>query len=299
MPCASPAVRRSRVSRVAERAGTAADALAAAEAELRRGGVAEPRREAARLAEAAWQLEPGGARLAPARVLDDHSVARLEAMALRRAAGEPLAYVTGVIGFRRLTLGIDRRALIPRPETERLVELALERVDTGVAADVGTGSGALALALAEEGRFDRVLGTDLSPEALNLARENGRRTGLTVEWREGALLAPLAGERLDLLVSNPPYLTDAEYAALDPSVRAWEPALALPSGADGLAVTRRLLDEGRAVVRPGGWIALEVDCQRAAEVARLAAAFGWTEPAVHQDLYDRARVVLARRSASS
>lgn len=282
-----------------ESGARAADALTAVEATLREAGVPDARREASRLAEAAWGLAPGGARLAPDRRVAPAAVGRLDELARRRAAGEPLAYVVGAIGFRRLTLGIDRRALIPRPETELLVELALDRVQGGTVADVGTGSGAVALALADEGRFDRVLGTDLSEAALALARENGGRTGLRVEWRLGDLLAPLEGEALDLLVANPPYLTAAEYAALDPAVRDWEPALALASGADGMDATRRILDGGRSVVRRGGWVALEVDCQRAADVARLAAGFGWTDAAVYPDLYGRARTVLARRSEAS
>jgi len=270
----------------------AADRLAAA-------GVSEARREAARLAETAWGIAAGQARLQARRGLPDGGLARLDALVDRRVAGEPLAYVTGAAGFRRLTLASDARALIPRPETEGLVDLVLERMPAGVAADVCTGSGCIALALAQEGRYGRVIGTDCSADALSLARENGASTGLTVEWREGDLLTPLAGERLDVLVANPPYLTAAEYAALDGSVADWEPAIALRSGDDGLAATRRLLAEGLALMKPGGWLALEVDVERAAAVASLAAGFGWTEPAVCKDLFGRARYVLARRSETS
>jgi release factor glutamine methyltransferase len=170
---------------------------------------------------------------------------------------------------------------------------------SGVVADVCTGSGCIALALAQEGRYDRVIGVDSSVEALTLARENAERTGLRVDWRQGDLSEPLEGERLDVLVANPPYLTRAEYDALGPEVRAWEPRVALESGEDGLGATRRLLVGGRGVVKPGGWIALEVDCDRAAAVARLAAGSGWIAPAVYRDLYDRARYVLARRSETS
>jgi release factor glutamine methyltransferase len=274
-------------------------ALDTAADRLRRAGVPEARREAARLAEAAWDLEPGQARVNPESALGSPDTARLAAMVERRAQGEPLAHVIGATGFRRLALMADGRALIPRPETEGLVELVLERRPTGVVADVCTGSGCIALALAQEGRYDRVIGVDASQAALEQARENGVRTGVEVEWRLGDLTAPLAGERLDVLVANPPYLTRAEYASLDPAVRAWEPAMALESGTDGLDATRRLLVDGLDVVKPGGWIALEVDCERAAEVARLAAESGWVEPVVYRDLYDRARCVLARRSETS
>lgn len=278
---------------------TARDILAEAERLLRHSGIGEARREVSRLAEAAWGLAPGQARLRLERFLGDEEGGALLRLARRRATGEPLAYVTGTIGFRHLVLGADRRALIPRPETEGLVELVLARVRTGVVADVCTGSGCVALALAAEGAFDRVIGTDADSGALALAGENAVRTGLSVAWRQGDFLTPLAGERLDALVANPPYLTESEFSALDPAVSAWEPALALVSGPDGLEATRRILEAGRGIVKVGGWIALEVDCQRAEAVVRLAAGSGWLEPSVHQDPYDRDRYVLARRSETS
>jgi release factor glutamine methyltransferase len=221
---------------------------------------------------------------------------RFGAAVARRAAGEPLAFVTGRAGFRRLVLACDRRALIPRPETELLVELALERVQHGRAVDVGTGTGCIALSLAAEGRVGEVVAIDRSADALALAAENRRRSGLRVSLVRGDLASALGPGSADLVVSNPPYLTEAEWAALDPSVRDWEPRLALPSGADGLAATGALLEDARRVVRPGGWLALEVDAARAAEVARRASALGWTAVAVHRDLYGRERYVLARRS---
>jgi len=281
---------------VVEAACTLEAALEAAALRLCESGIPEARREAARLAEAAWGLKPGQARLKLGRTLPASEADRLAGLVERRAAGEPLAHVTGLAGFRRLLLASDGRALIPRPETEGLVAVVLERMAEGVVADVCTGSGCIALALALEGCYERILGVDCSVEALALARENAERTGLAVEWRQGHLVAPLRGERLDVLVANPPYLTRDEYAALEPAVRSWEPRVALESGDDGLTATRELLRAGLAVVRPGGWIALEVDCERAAAVARLAAGFGWSEPAVYRDLYDRARYVLARRS---
>lgn len=265
---------------------------------LAAGGLPESRREALRI----WSdLERGtaaSALLGRGEPVDAARATRFLAAVGRRAAGEPLAYVTGWTGFRHLLLATDARALIPRPETEGLVELALARVSTGLAADVGTGTGALALALAQEGRFTTVVGIDLSSDALALARENGLRLGLPVTWCEGDLVAPLDGMAVDLLVSNPPYLTEAEYAALEPAVRDFEPRLALPSGEDGLEATRRLLDEGRRVVRAGGWIALELDSRRAEASAALATAFGWTEVTVHDDLFGRARYLLARRESA-
>jgi release factor glutamine methyltransferase len=207
----------------------------------------------------------------------------------------PFAYVVGWAGFRHLVLATDRRALIPRPETEGLVDLALLRVREGVAADVGTGTGALALSLAREGEFSGVIGTDVSPGALELATQNGERNALLVSWRLGDLLAPLAGERLDLLVSNPPYLSTLEYDALDPSVRDYEPATALIGGLDGLDFYRRLLAEAPAVMAPGGWIALEIDARRPRESAEIATAHGWTDVRIFDDLFGRPRYLLARR----
>jgi release factor glutamine methyltransferase len=284
---------------VADLPTTASAALERAAEALRVAGVPDSRREASRLAEAAWRVAPGQARLHPGRVVSDGHAVRLARLVARRIAGEPLAHVTGCIGFRHLQLAADRRALIPRPETEGLVALVLERMAVGVVADICTGSGCVALSLAHEGRYERVIGVDCSADALGQARENGRRTGLTVAWLLGDLLEPLRGESLDVLVANPPYLTGREYHTLDAAVREWEPRRALESGEDGLEATRRLLLDGRRVTKPGGWIALEVDCHRAATVASLAAEAGWIDPAVHLDLYDRARYVLARRSETS
>jgi release factor glutamine methyltransferase len=214
----------------------------------------------------------------------------------RRVAGEPLAYVTGWTWFRRLTIITDRRALIPRPETEGLVELVLARAPGGVVADVCTGTGCVALALADEGRYETVHAVERDPEAHALATENIRATGLRVRLHRGDLVAPLAGLALDALVANPPYVTDDEYVALDASVREWEPRPALASGRDGLEHTRRLLDEGRGVIRLGGLIALELDATRAEASAEAARTFGWADIAVHRDLYGRERFLTARRS---
>ncbi|MEP6590969.1 MAG: peptide chain release factor N(5)-glutamine methyltransferase [Gemmatimonadota bacterium] len=264
---------------------------------LTAAGVPEARRTAIRLWSDLAGASTGRTILARGESVSSGQALDFLAAAGRLACGEPFAYVTGWSGFRRLTLATDRRALIPRPETEGVVELALARVRQGTAVDVGTGTGALALALADEGEFHRVIGIDVSPDALELARANGDRLGSDVEWRLGDLVAPLDGERVDLLVSNPPYLTDGEYAELDASVRDHEPRLALPSGPDGLGATRRLLDEGRAVVQPGGWMVLEVDCRRAIATAALAEGFGWQEVTVRDDLFGRARYVLARQGA--
>ena len=265
-------------------------------ATLHAAGVAEARREAVLL----WSEVSGEA---PAQIAahgpnggDPECVAAYESAIGRRAAGEPLAHVAGWAGFRHLTLRSDRRALIPRPETEGLVELVLALAPGGQVADIGTGSGCIALSLATEGAYDQIVGIDLSAEALTLAEENRRLTGARVDLVRGDLCAPLRPGSLDALVSNPPYLTESEYAALDPSVRDWEPALALASGADGLHAIGRLLDVGRSVVRLGGWLALEIDCTRAPLCAAQAGASGWADVAIHADLFGRERYLLARRS---
>jgi release factor glutamine methyltransferase len=172
--------------------------------------------------------------------------------------------------------------LIPRPETEGLVELLLERVRMGRVADIGTGSGCIALSLALEGEYSDVIAIDYSAEALALAADNMRAAGLAVTLMQGNLCDALGSETCDALISNPPYLTAAEHASLDPAVRNWEPAMALVSGDDGL--------------RADGWLAVEVDCTRARLAAELAAELGWTDVAICMDLFGRERYLLARRS---
>jgi release factor glutamine methyltransferase len=263
---------------------------------LEAAGIGAPRREARRLWTDLMGDPPGHLELHPDEPVSAEQGSAYCSAVGRRAAGEPLAYVTGWTGFRHLTLRCDPRALIPRPETEGLVDLVLAHVPTGRIADVGTGTGCLALSLAAEGSYAQVLAVDLSASALELAGENARGVGARVSLIQGDCCAPLRQARLDALVSNPPYLSAGEYASLDPSVRSWEPPLALVGGAGGTELTARLLDEGRAVLRRGGWLALEIDCTRAAECAARAGALGWSEVALHADLFGRERYLLARRS---
>ncbi|MGH7614727.1 MAG: peptide chain release factor N(5)-glutamine methyltransferase [Gemmatimonadales bacterium] len=272
--------------------------LESAAATLVRSGVPEPRREVVALWSTLAGCSPGAVWIerdgpaAPALVEDFQ-----EAVA-RRAAGMPAPYATGRAAFRTLELAVDRRALIPRPETEGLVELALRWAagkPGGVVADVGTGTGCIALALAIEGRFERIIATDRSLEAAALARENVARVrpGVPVEVRVGHLLAPLPAERCRVIVANPPYLTEGEWAALDPGVREFEPKAALASGPDGLAATRALLAGARAVLEPGGLLALEIDERRHAAVRALAHDAGWSHVNIHRDLFGRPRYALA------
>ena len=192
--------------------------------------------------------------------------ARVGAAAVRRARGEPLAYCVGTAPFRHLELLVDRRVLIPRPETEVVVGEAL-RITAGhpggVAVDIGTGSGAIALSLATEGRFDRVIATDLSLEALVVAGANADRVRVlhpaaaAVELRHGADLAPLTGVRARVIVSNPPYIAYDEAAALPPGVRDWEPPVALFAADQGMARYRAILAAAPAVLEPDGWVVFD------------------------------------------
>ena len=272
--------------------------LDAAAATLARAGVREPRREAAALWGALAGCSPGAVWIERDRPAAPELGASFREAVARRAAGVPSAYATGRAAVRTLDLAVDRRALIPRPETEGLVELVLRwaaGTPGGVAADIGTGTGCIALALAMEGRFERVIATDCSGEAAALARENVARIrpGVPVEVRIGNLLAPIAAERCRVIVANPPYLTEGEWAALDPVVREFEPKRALASGPDGLVATRALLTEARTMLEPAGLLALEIDERRPAVVQALARDAGWSHVTIHQDLFGRPRYVLA------
>lgn len=243
----------------------------------------------------------------PATARDEEIDATLYARAMRaagrRAAGAPLQYAAGQACFRHLTLDVDERVLIPRPETEMLVDLVLERTrgfSNGVVVDVGTGSGAIALALASEGDFGRVIATDLSLDALAVARANAARCAgvlrAPVELRHGSLLDPVPERGLCAVVSNPPYIAFEEAAALPSSVRDWEPPVALFSGSEGMAATAALVRAAAPALAPRGVLALEVDVRRASLVAELIASHGAYEHVqIRLDLTGRERFVVARR----
>ncbi len=239
--------------------------------------------------------------LAAGEELDAGDAAALLAAASARATGAPMQYAAGHAWFRDLTLEVDARVLIPRPETELLVDLVLEVTAGeagGVAVDVGTGSGAIALSLAAEGHFERVIATDVSLDALDVARRNAVRTATDgrVDFRHGALLSPVAERQVRAVVSNPPYIAFDEAAELPNSVRDWEPAVALYAGRNGLAITTDLVRQAAPVLRGGGVLALEVDVRRAATVAEYVAAQGAYENVrVVLDLTGRERFVVATR----
>jgi release factor glutamine methyltransferase len=211
------------------------------------------------------------------RPLGDAELAACRELIARRAKREPVAYILGRWGFRGLDVDVDRRVLVPRPETELAVDRCLALLD-GVpgpsAVDVGTGSGAIALSLASEVPGAAVCGCDISDDALEVARENGARLGIDVEWVRSDLLEGLDGRRFHLVVSNPPYVAAAEVEALDPEVRDWEPRGATVAGASGLEVVERLVSAAPAALEPGGALVIEVGAGQAGAASRLMEAAG-------------------------
>lgn len=235
----------------------------------------------------------------------ERAIARHDAMVARRLAGEPFQYVLGSWPFRRLELMVDRRVLIPRPETEEVVEVALEVASTlpapRVAVDLGTGSGAIALSLAEELPLGSttVWATDVSADALDVARANlaglGRRAA-HVRLAEGSWFTALPDElrgSCDLVVANPPYVAESD--EIDPHVAAWEPAGALWAGADGLDAVRAICAEVGQWLRPGGWLVLEIGAGQGPAVVDLLLGAGLVDASIRSDVGGRDRVALGRR----
>lgn len=226
----------------------------------------------------------------------------IRAAAEKRAQGMPLQYALGRAAFRHLVLQVDPRVLIPRPETELLVDivLAAQRGGRGRAVDVGTGSGAIALALAAEGGFDEVHATDLSHDALEVARANlsaiPEEKRSLVRFHEGSLLKPVHGTLFDTVVSNPPYIAMSERVELPALVREWEPSMALFSGEGGMWAIRALVPQAAAALVPGGLLAMEVDARRADLAAAAVLDDGrFTDIETRLDLSGRPRFVVARR----
>lgn len=215
------------------------------------------------------------------------------ALAQRRAAGEPLQYLTGIAGFRHLELSVGPGVLVPRPETEQVAQRALDLLPLGgTLVDLGTGSGAIALSVAHERRDATVWATELSPDALRWAVGNRDRLKLRAEILEGDLFAPLPAHlkgRVDVVVSNPPYVGEDERTLLPPDVVDHEPHLALFAD-DGLSVVRRVTAEAPRWLSPGGWLVLEISERHPEEVEKLMTEHGFGEVFIEQDLAGKARI---------
>ena len=236
----------------------------------------------------------------PEHVPDAEQQQAFEALLQRRAAGEPIAYLTGERDFWDMRLRVTPDTLIPRPETELLVELALQRIPRNAAwriADLGTGSGAIALALARERPACHVIATDISTAALAVARDNAARLGVgNIEFRHGPWLAPLAGEHFQLIVSNPPYVHPDDPHLTRGDLR-FEPATALGSAPDGLRDIREIARQARGHLQSGGWLLLEHGYDQGPAVRDILVTQGYGEPTTHTDLSDHPRVTAGRRPA--
>jgi release factor glutamine methyltransferase len=269
------------------------DVLKASTGFLAGKGVASPRVDAEHLVARALGVSRLDLYLQHDRELTEAELGAARELVRRRGTREPLAHVLGEWGFRRLTLATDRRALVPRPETELVVERCLAHL-AGIGApevlDVGTGSGAIALAIADEHPGARVTGIDSSADALALARENAERTGLPVTLVEHDLNDGLPGGPYDLVVSNPPYVLPEEIDSLDPEVRDWEPREALV----GIGLTEAIAGSAPSVLRPGGWLVLEVADGGADSTVQLLTELGFRGVSCSLDLAERERVVEGR-----
>ncbi len=285
------------------------EALREAATSLRARGSRSPRLDAELLLSSALGVERAELLRAPERSLTTGEAAAFEGLLRRRLAREPVAYILGHRAFRTVDLEVTPDVLIPRPETETLVEVALEELrtvplagpdpeDEPLAMDVGTGSGCVALALAAEDPFVRVVATDVDPDALAVARRNAARLGLArrVEFVLSDLFHDIGERIFDLVVGNPPYIPADEYVALEPNVRDYEPRLALYGGVDGLDVYRRLVPGAALLLQPGGMLALEVGAGQADAVTGIMRASGaFPKPEARDDLAGVPRVVYARR----
>jgi len=265
------------------------EALSASTDALEAAGVEQPRLDAELLLAEATGWERARFAAEPEAEIPPPAARLFGEMVRRRLRREPVAYILGRRGFRHLELAVDPRVLIPRPETELLVELALELQPQRVV-DVGTGSGAIALAVAAELPGCEVIATDTSPGALEVARANAEQLGLgRIELSEGTLPADI--DEVDLVLANLPYVSEADWDRLEPEVTEWEPREALLAGADGLDALRATIPQ--IAVAPA--VGLEVGEGQAAAVAQLLAAAGYTSVEARPDLAGIERVMVGRR----
>jgi release factor glutamine methyltransferase len=262
--------------------------LSAAVDALEAAGVDDPRLDAELMLCAALGVERAALNAHPERPVEPSAAREFGAMVRRRVRREPVAYILGRAHFRQLEVAVNGRVLIPRPETELLVELAEDRQRV---LDVGTGCGAVALAIAQEREDVRVTGIDNSPDAIDVARANAERAGLAVEF----LIADLiVGGPYDLIVSNPPYVRESEWPTLQPEITLYEPREALVAGPDGLDVIRELVPAAAEVLVRGGTLGVEVGQGQSRAVEALFERSGFTRVETIRDLAGIPRVVTGR-----
>ncbi len=283
-----------------------AEAVGDAARTLHNAGISSARREATAIWADLAGVQVGEVFLLGDDVADERQCDSFRIAIRQRSEGEPRCYVVGTAGFRHLDLSVDRRVLIPRPETESLVGHVLDWARLrwgdepwGSAADIGTGSGCIALSLACEGSFSRIVATDRWANALQVAADNvaavSSRT--SIELKSGHLLDALERETFDVIVSNPPYITEAEYESLGREIRDYEPREALVGGPDGLHHLRELFETATDCLNPGGLVAFELDSTRAERTLELAIDSGWENARIESDLFGRSRFVFATRES--
>ncbi|MCF1745066.1 peptide chain release factor N(5)-glutamine methyltransferase [Paradevosia shaoguanensis] len=267
---------------------------------FRAAGLDTPELDARILAQAAFGFDSLGLLGAERDSAPAEGLARLDGFAERRLAGEPVARILGEKEFYGLPFGLNAATLVPRPDTELLVELALDWLGKRNGArllDLGTGSGAIPVAILANSPGTTGLATDLSEEALAAARENARRNGVgeRLEFRQGSWFAPVAGERFDLIVSNPPYIETDVIASLMPEVRDFDPLLALDGGPDGLGPYRIIAAQAGEYLRRPGALMVEIGSGQGEAVTRIFADAGFSGVRVEKDLAGLDRVVIAHQ----
>ena len=267
--------------------------------QLEQAGVRSPERDAELLLLHATGLSRTDLITQPDRILAAAEVNRYRQAIARRALSEPVQYITGEREFYGLRFTVTPDVLIPRPETEHLIEAALERVPPNAPfriADVGAGSGAIAIALAVARPMASVVAVDISPAALKIARQNASAHGVAarIEFVEADLLDGIAARSFDMVVSNPPYIADGERETLDAEVKDYEPATALFAGPTGLEIYERLIPQAATALRPGGWLLMEIGAGQQLQLAQLLK--DWSNVGLVPDLQGIPRVILAQRT---
>ena len=228
--------------------------------------------------------------------IEEQAALALEQALQRRLQGEPVQYILGQAYFYGLAFRVTPDVLIPRMDTEILVEIALKKMPTGARVlDVCTGSGCIALTLKHERPDCNVSAVDLSGPALSIAKENGRKLGLSVNWHQGDLCDPVKNEVFDLIVSNPPYISETEYRNLSPLVREHEPAMALLAGPEGLDIYKRLVCQAKDRLAQNGWVVWEIGSTQAEDVQTMLKQAGFLQVAMETDMAGLPRVVYGRK----